>query len=1235
MFAGTRRFKPLALIGRGSTGLVYRVRDEETGMEVALKTLENPSPDQLYRLKQEFRSLADIVHPNLVELYELVVDERESFFTMEYVEGVDFVRYLRAQGAAFSSNVGRNSERFLDSAAQLVRALSAVHAAGKLHRDVKPSNALITDAGRVVLLDFGLATALRIDPARDTASGSGAGTLGYMAPEQAWGQRPTPAADWYSVGVVLHEAITGRLPFEGPPAQLLADKARSAPPSLRSVVPGVPRELDDLVSELLAPNPTVRPEANDILKRLASCGEVDSASLAPQKPRTDSKPFVGRAPELEKLRSIFAQVRDGEARIAAIVGPSGIGKTEFVRRFLATLDDESQTIVLRGRCHPQELVRYNALDPIIDSLSRFLRSFPADVAASLTPRHWTSLIRLFPVLGRVESFSVAENRLEGAEEHEIRRRGSHALRELFGKIADRRPLILWIDDAQWGDQDSASLLHELLRPPDSPPMLVILSYRSEERWNAPIVERLRGDGGPLRVWSEEIELGPLTDEESRDLAQQLCEASFDQHVDSIASESVGSPFLISQLAHHLRTFGPDEREPPAGPVGLATMLTALVRRLPPATRQILEIVCLASRPIDRNLALDAAGSGGEGRAVFFHLERESLLRSTTVGEPSAVEAYHDRIRELIIEQLPPAVLAERHRQLFVALERLPAADPQELFVHCLGAGDRERARAHAIEAAARAAEVLAFDRAVRVYGQARELGHGTADSAAVRASLAEALANAGRSVEAGEAFESAAAELGHRSDDSDEIVRLHCRAGEQYLRSGRVEQGSLLLAQMLRTVGIRMPRTTAGAYLSSQVLRFRLLWRGIDFARRPVESISPEIRRRLDACWAAGLCLAIVDPWVADGLATRALLGALHAGDLSLVNRALAQEALKEASAGGPWWSRRADRLLEAVGRLTSESGTPQDEASYHCGIGAVAYYRAQWRKALEECDRAAAIWRDRCRGAHFEAETMKITSLAALAHLGALQELAARLAIELGDADTRGDIHGSTMMRVVPSILWLAEDRPDDVRDSADRAIAPWPTARFLGPHLFHLIATVQADLYVGDIWRAWRRVEETWPKFRGSGIQIVLLLRIEAFHLRARVALAAAARGQRARIDSDPSADPKWSPRRLLRVAEADARRIARHGLLTAGPFSAAISAAVAQLERRDSEALRLWVDAAEGFERAEMGLYRAAARIREGRLRGGDDGRRLEQAEVRWLREQGVQKPAALVDTLCPAG
>ena len=150
---------------------------------------------------------------------------------------------------------------------QLARGLHALHSAGKIHRDVKPANIRVTSEGRVVLLDFGLVA--EHERRRGYESGSIVGTVAYMAPEQCNADSSlSPAADWYSVGVVIFQALTGKLPFEGSPARVVLDKQTKNAPGPSDLATGIPDDLDQLCRQFLDRDPAARPSGRALMARL-------------------------------------------------------------------------------------------------------------------------------------------------------------------------------------------------------------------------------------------------------------------------------------------------------------------------------------------------------------------------------------------------------------------------------------------------------------------------------------------------------------------------------------------------------------------------------------------------------------------------------------------------------------------------------------------------------------------------------------------------------------------------------------------------------------------------------------------------------------------------------------------------------------------------------------------------------------------------------------------------------
>lgn len=266
-FSGTARFEVLGRLGSGGFGSVYRVRDGELGRVVALKQLAQVKPDILARFKQEFRILSSMNHENLIALHDLFSDEQQWFYTMELVEGDDWLQHVRGAGplmwlcstvspdaptqdavqptASAASRTGgglADEHRLRSTLVSVAQALEVLHEAGIVHRDIKPSNVMVTRQGRVVVLDLGIAlTPEQINLLR-TETQLILGTPGYMAPERAVSPHVTPAADWDAFGVMLFEGLTGQLPFEGTAFSVLTQKQSADGPDPRLFQSDIPTD---------------------------------------------------------------------------------------------------------------------------------------------------------------------------------------------------------------------------------------------------------------------------------------------------------------------------------------------------------------------------------------------------------------------------------------------------------------------------------------------------------------------------------------------------------------------------------------------------------------------------------------------------------------------------------------------------------------------------------------------------------------------------------------------------------------------------------------------------------------------------------------------------------------------------------------------------------------------------------------------------------------------------------
>jgi serine/threonine protein kinase/tetratricopeptide (TPR) repeat protein len=1355
---GKGRFELIRQIGAGGMGVVYEAIDRVMGSRVALKTLRNLDATGIYLFKQEFRSLAELVHPNLIPLYELFAEGDQWFFTMELIEGSDFSTYVRSAASTTSSSVleverlprtilsepdgtdtevdqpldpsvstvsrlpsiwkasddivrgllekgiagsetvesmtpgtiqiagelppdpvgwsfdpmatvrtdaptgatetasigdGAKQTRVIDRKAaiaadfvrlraglrQLAEGVHALHRSGKLHRDIKPSNLLVRHDGRVVLLDFGLVLELGSTeiPAissdttpsssfgpfsgDDGATGAGriVGTVAYMAPEQAARLPLSEASDWYAVGVVLYQSLTGRLPFEGSARQILRLKQEHPPIHPATLVPGIPDDLSALCVALLERDPKARPTGEQILTLLRpDSGKIEV--VGNDSGAVEFMPFVGRDNYLEALEAAYSEMLGGKSVTVEIRGRSGVGKSSLIRRFLGRLPHDLGVVVLAGRCYEQESVPYKGLDSLIDALSRLLLRMPYDEVQALLPPSIAGLVRLFPVLLRVEAVALASEAAKSIPEpQELRRHAFTALRETLTMLSASRPLVLVLDDLQWGDEDSAALLTELLRPPDPPQFLLLALYRSEHDDSSGCLRALRAAGElrhPSQLWHE-LSIDPLSHQEARRLALRLLgqqRSDAETLADRIAIESRGLPYFVGELARQAQSVeGLKDDQAGTREVDLEDVLWHRYQRLSLECQHMLELVSLAARPIRLRDLYESSSLGRDALPAVSTLRSARLLRRSGPSLDDEVEAFHDRIRETIVARLTPEVTKAHHQRLALTLQDASHVDPETLAVHYLGAERFQDAGEAYARAADRAARALAFERAAKLYRLARELNPIEGETGRrLRLSLAEALVNAGRGAEAAREFLA----LSHEAD-SREAHELERRAAYQYCISGRIEEGQVILHRVMGRVGLRMSDSPKRALLSLLVGRLLLSLRGLNHRQRTIDEASHHEIARIDATWSAATGLTVVDTIRAADLQTRNLRQALRLGEPYRVARALAWEAA-HAGVPGRKATTHVEKLLTAARAMELHQGNPYIDGLILLASGTSHYFRGDFKTCLDYIKQAIKVFRERCHGVAWELGTAQTFLIWTLHYLGDLAELTRLVPVLLREARDRDDRYLETNLCISGAILsYLTRDDAEAGEAAMRQAMGQWTRKSFHSQHLLEATAAVQLHLYRGDGTSAWQAVTQIERSMRRSKLMRVQSVRVLYLSHRAHAMLAVA--------------EESKNPRSFIDLAARDARRL----LAEDAPWSNALGNLIrtSVLYHRGHDVTTRLEKLVTEFDELGMQVFAASARHRLGTILGGELGRDHEVQACSLLERHKVRLPEQMIDVHAP--
>jgi predicted ATPase len=688
----------LGELGRGGMGVVYKAQDDRLGRPVALKVLHGPrcrDPEALDRFRREARTASALNHPHICTIYALEEHQGQPFLVMELIEG-QTLRARVGQGAPLP--------QLLRWVGQVARALRAAHAAGIVHRDVKPENLLVRPDDVVKVLDFGVARLLPDSAVRalartgkGTDPGTLVGTVRYMAPEQARCEPVGSAADVFALGIVLYELAAGLHPFEADSAlDTLHALVSQQPLSPSRLNPSLAGPVEALILRMLEKDPGRRPaaeEVDELLGELARCGGGGQA--APAVPVGKSL-TVGRRRELAELHRAFDSALVGRGLLVCVTGEAGLGKTTLAERFLddRLLQDHSFYLA-RGRCS-ERLAGSEAYLPVLEALESLLRGPGGDALAEtlkwLAPSWY---VQVLPLATDTPSFIRLAVEARTSSQERLKRE----LLAFLEEVGRARPVLFFLDDVHWADASTVDLLAYLGSRVGGLRLLLVVTYRPADLLLArhpfwPVKLDLQGRG-----LCREIALGFL----SRADVEGYLALAFPGHAfpagfaDLVHARTEGNPLFLVDLLHYLR-----DRHVLAEADGcwvLAQAVPDLCRELPESVRSLI-LRLIDQLDDDQRRLLRVASVQGQEFDSAVVAEVLSLDAAEVEERLEVLDRVHGLVRRLREDELPDGTPTLRYafvhtlyqNALYGSLQptrkaALSAAVARSLLAHYGGVGE--------------------------------------------------------------------------------------------------------------------------------------------------------------------------------------------------------------------------------------------------------------------------------------------------------------------------------------------------------------------------------------------------------------------------------------------------------------------------------------------------------------------------------------------------------------------
>jgi diguanylate cyclase (GGDEF)-like protein len=839
------RYDLLDKIGEGGMGVVFRAKDLENDQDVAIKFMKSKATssyiEDVVRFKKQIEIITKFNHNSILKVYDIGEHGSTPYIVMELLKGNNLLTLLQ-EGKHF------DLDETLEIIKQLLQALNYVHNLGVIHRDVKPGNIfLCTKTGQteVKLLDFGLALVMKLDEIKCEEEISG--TFGYMSPEMTGilNRRLDERSDLYSLGVVFYRLVTGRLPFTAKEVdKLLHQQVAFTPPRPSKLNKDVPLVLEDMLMKLIMKDPDFRYQSTsgllyDLEKFRNGEQEFSLGERDQKRKLTYQTRLTGREEELTRLKELYNDAKAGKGSICLIGGEAGIGKSRLVEEIRDYIYEQAG-LFIGGKCFSQgNKTPYQPFKDAIDAYIRKIEKLDSPARETVINRIKNTLgdlgevvvkfnPRMRDVLGEAKELAPLEPEREN-------QRFLMVLSDFFYHLINAGNVcLLYLDDLQWADQGSLSLLEKIAGKIGNSNLLILGTYRDNEVGPDHGLNKLKELSREQGCALTDIKLSLFNYETLNKFVSRLLGDKEDKCYDItqyILAKSKGNTLFAIEIIRQLV----DERaliynadtweinwdridEITISP----TIVDIIIRRIEELDHEQLWFLCYGAvigSEFDIELLLPLLHRTEEKVITLIDevIALQLLERSSIKGR---VYFVHDRIKEACYSRIGKSDEKKFHLQVAEAIERLYTGERLEEYIfdlthHYMVAENKDKILQYAIPAAEKAKQRYANEDAIKYYNLAinllEEKGNSIDDSwIRLKEGLIEVCLTAGRNDEVISIGEGV---LPYKKVHLEK-AKIYRQIGNAFFNKGDWKNCEEKLAEGLALVGWVLPRSKLAVRLA-------------------------------------------------------------------------------------------------------------------------------------------------------------------------------------------------------------------------------------------------------------------------------------------------------------------------------------------------------------------------------------------------------------------------------------